>query len=111
MLRPGEPQMSADSGVDEGAEIIACTAWVQADAPWILEQFIKLLPQEAGAVERINEFTVAVAYPDFVKISAADIYRRMDTLIERLTALMHAYSPNTVRRLWISQIHTRNRRG
>jgi hypothetical protein len=85
---------------------IARTAWVRAEAGWMIDALVPLLPPEAPFAGRVDELTCAVGgTPDFLRLTPTEAYERVEKMLGDVTALMHAYSPNLRRRFEVWQIH------
>jgi hypothetical protein len=101
---------AADDGANDPA-VISRTVWVRAEAGWLVDQVIPLLPPDVLFAGRIDEKTFAVGSPEFSGLTRLEVYRRVENLMERLTALMNIYSPNTRRHFEVWQVHERRTSG
>jgi hypothetical protein len=63
-------------------------------------------PPDTPFASRVDEFTCAVGgTPDLLKLTPSEAHQRVENMRGNLTALMHAYSPNTRRRFEVWQPH------
>jgi hypothetical protein len=92
---------------------ITRSVWIRGEAGWLIDALITLLPPDIPFASRIDEFTCAVGgTPEFLKLTPSEAYQRVENMLGNLTALMHAYSPNTRRRfeVWqVSELHKSGR--
>ena len=89
------------------------SVWIRAEAGWLVDELVKTLPPGLPVAGRIDEFTCSVGgTPEFLKLTPSDAYQVVENMLGNLTALMHAYSPNTRRRyeVWqVSELHKSGR--
>jgi hypothetical protein len=81
------------------------TVHVRAEAGWLIDVLIPLLPPDIPFVNRIDETTCAVGSAEFMNFTPSEAYQRVENMLGNLTALMHVYSPNTRRRFEVWQVH------
>ena len=84
---------------------VSRTVHVRAEAGWLIDELIPLLPPDVPFVSRVDETTCAVGSAEFMNLTPAEAYQRVENMLGNLTALMHVYSPNTRRRLEVWQVH------
>lgn len=100
----------ADAGADDPG-IHARTVWIRGQADWQINELIPLLPADMPFARRIDPTTVAVGSAQLLGLTRSEVYQRAENLLEKLTALMNVYSPNTVRRLQVWQLSERRTSG
>jgi hypothetical protein len=101
----------ANVALDDGANdpsVASRTVWIRADAAWLIDQIIPLLPKDMPLVNRIDPNTIEVGSPEFLTLSRSETSQRVEVFVERLTALMNVHSPNTARRFQVHQMLERS---
>jgi hypothetical protein len=88
----------------ESDPIVARTVRVRAEADWLLDWLLSLLPPPLSFV-RIDATTCAIGSPDFVSLGPIDARQHVENILRNVTALMHIYSPNTRRDYEVLQVH------
>jgi hypothetical protein len=104
-----------DSGGDgrpiENDPIVALTVWVGAEAGWLIDKFIELLPPPFSFAGQINATTCAIGSPEFINLGPIESRQRVENMLRNIVALMHIYSPNSPRYFEVLQVHEQHASG
>lgn len=87
------------------------SVWIRAEAPWVIDQLIPLLPNDVPMAGREDAVTLVVGSPAFLQLSVSEAWQLVENLVSKSVALMNIYSPNTRRHMEVWQVHELRKSG